>query len=160
MTDNESWQRQEGGLLLKVSHYDKNNAEDKAIVQQALRNTLEAVSNGHGASLSEKGIYDNLRLLNETDDEDPDLILEFFRAKWDVCERKTAAIIEPKDEQKEVLVGAATGWFTYAFDQFGNLRRGHHLEDFAVFKGGARELIRLKPKGMKFSKKESLAGCF
>jgi len=167
MTDNGSWERR-GGLLLKVSRYNKNNPEDKAIAQQALRSTLKAVSDGHGASHSEKGIYDNLRLLNESDDDDPDLILEFFRAKWDVCERTAkdtlSSHIADRPKQEEVLLGAATGWFTYGFDQFGNLKRGHHLEDFAVFKGGTRELIRSKLKADGWFKlkwpKESLAGCF
>jgi len=148
MTNIEGWEQQPGGLLLKVDPYDKNNPAHKIAARHAMRDTINTVSLVHGASLNENGFLRNLRLLDEADGEDPDLLLELHFAKWDVCERKAKAI----------CLGASVGWYTYGFTLDGKLERGHYLEDFAVLKSRARELIRSKPKGLEFPE-ESLAGC-
>lgn len=145
MTDLEGWEKQ-GDLLLKVASYDTNDPGHKEAAKMALRGTIETVASVHGASFSEKGLHDTMRLLDEAEnDEDSDLILELHFAKWDVCERKP------------ICLGASLGWNTFAFTPEGKLVRARYTEDVCLLKGQLRELIRSRPEGMKFPKESLMA---
>ena len=151
MTDDSSWERL---LSLRVVPYDKTSREHRLHAWNALRSTVETVSRVHGASHGRKSHFDNMRLLNEGDPNDPDILLELYFAKWDVCEPKKHAT-----EQREICLGASVGWYTYHFDEEGKLQRVHYLEDMALPKENTRELLRLKPKSITKFPKDSLAGC-
>ena len=151
MTDDSSWERL---LSLKVVTYDSTSHEHWQDAWNTMRSTVETVSRVHGASHGRKSHFENMRLLNEADVNDPDILLELYFAKWDVCEPKKQAT-----EQREICLGGSIGWYTYHFDKDGELQRVHYLEDMALPKEKTRELLRLKPKSVTKFPKDSLAGC-
>jgi len=138
------WQEQHGGLHLAVASFDRNNHEHRKAAVSVIKESIQTVAQVHKADFDEIGFRNNMNALYSGDIE-----IDFYLAKWDICQPKT----NPN------IVGAVINWKTAGFDEAGNLRQGIYDEDICIFKSQLRNLVREKPNGRGFPKR-SLAECF
>ncbi len=127
------WIEQPGGLYLAVPRFNKENTDHRDAAATILSEIVQTVAQAHGTGTDQASVRNNMRALYARD-----IKLDFYIAKWDLC------------EQKPILVGGALSWDTVGINNDGRPSRAMYTEDVCIMPRQLRVLARARPKHKQF----------